>query len=483
MKKLALVLALCLLLSSCSVSEIEELEKDSENEVSAFRVDTSYFGVGFAKSESADPYTSPNKLNSELMGLICEPLFSVTPTFSALPVLCSEYVTQDKTYIFTIRSDATFSDGSSVLPSDVEYSLRAACEADSYYANSLSIVESISSSDKSGTVTVRLRYDNSRFPLLLDIPIIKKGTRGNTLPTGSGLYAPNDDLSALVMRRNHHSKSEGLYSSVALVNVSSTDEMLFEFDNHTISLLSNDPTGTAPLSLMSAAEIYHVPTTRLHYIGFNFRREIFKDKEVRLAIARAIDRESAAKSDFALMGTPSTLPFSPHATAYSEEFAASLSYDGATPIALNEPITLLVNSENNAKLSVAKRIAETLTRLGLPCTVRAESFSDYAAALAGGNFDIYYGEVSLGADFDLTRILQGSLNYGAFYDTSLLALHSAYLSGDEGKDDFLRAFCDVLPFVPIMFKSTAVHTPKNFFETLTPTATNVYYNFAGWTLR
>lgn len=483
MKKLAFLLALIMLLSSCSVSEIEELEKQEKIDSPAFKVDTSYFGVGFAKSESADPYTTSNKLNFELMGLICEPLFSVTPSFDAVPVLCSGYDTNGKTYVFIIRKDATFSDGSAVKPSDVEYSLNAARESGSYFANTLSIIESVTSSDKNGTVTANLRYDNARFPLLLDVPIIKKGTRANTLPTGSGLYAPKEDFSALVMRRNHHSGRESSYSTIGLIDVASTDEMLFEFDNRTISLLSGDPTGTNPLNILSAADLTHVGTTRMHYIGFNFRREIFSDKEVRRAISRAIDRESAAKSDFALMGIPSELPLSPEASAYSEEISKELLYDGATHMPVDKPITLLVNSENNAKLAVAKRISETLTKLGLPCTVRAEKFNDYAASLRNGNFDLYYGEVSLGADFDLSRLLQGSLNYGAFYDAELSSVHSAYLAGDEAKDDFLRMFCDRLPFAPIIFKETAVHTPRNFFETLTPTASNVYYNFSSWTLK
>ena len=481
MKKfISLILALLLLFCSCDISDIEELDGEMSEENAAQPVDTSVFGVGIAKSESADPYTTKNKLNFELCGLICEPLFFLSPTFEATPVLCESYTYSEKTYVFTVKSGVTFSDGSKLTASDVEYSLRAAMEYGSFYATNLSVIESVSSSDRNSTVTVRLRYDNCRLPSLLDIPIIKSGTRDKMLPTGTGLYAPKDDMTALVARSNHHSGKKTKYSVISLVSVAGSDELLFEFDNHAVSLLTSDPTGASPLTPLGASQINNVPTTRMHYIGFNVRKKQLADKSVRAAISRAIDRESAAKNDFALMGVPSPLPIHPDAKSYPAGFAEAFAYDGTTRIELSSPLVLLVNSENPGKLAVCKRISENLTRLGAPCTVHALPFNEYAAALSRGDFDLYYAEVSLGADFDLSRILQGSLNYGGFYDAELSSLYSAYLAKDEAGESFFRAFCERTPFAPIMFKSTAMYTPQGFFEKATPTAQNPYHDFCNW---
>ncbi len=472
-------LAIFLLLSSCDIAEIENLDEEIAGE-NVIHPNNSVFGVAFASGESADPYTTANKLNSELVRLITEPLFSVSADFAARPELCESYTYEDKTYVFKLKSGVTFSDGSALSPRDVEYSLRAALEPASFYSNTLSIIESISSSKKDGTVTIRLKYDNARFPRLLDIPIIKEGTRDEKLPIGTGLYAPKDDLSALVLREGHHSGRIPPYSVISLVDVASTDELLFEFDNHTVSILTSDPTASSALAPLSASEITDIHTTRMHYIGFNMRKAVFADEAVRLAIAKAIDRESAAKNDFALMGTPATLPLHPFSSSYPTEIAGNLTYDSNIQLAPQQPIELLVNSENTGKLAVCKRISETLTRLGAPCTVRALPFGEYASALSRGDFDLYYGEVALGADFDLTRLLQGSLNYGAFYDAELLALHSAYLAGDESRDDFYRSFCKKLPFIPIMFKNTAMYTQQGFFEKSAPTPQNTYNDFFDW---
>ena len=472
-------LALFLLLSSCDMTDIETLDEEIASE-NIIRPNNSVFGVAFASGESADPYTTSNKLNAELVRLTTEPLFSVSADFAARPELCESYTYEDKTYVFKIKGGVTFSDGSALSPRDVEYSLRAALEPASFYSNTLSIIESISSSKKDGTVTVRLKYDNARFPRLLDIPIIKEGTRGEKLPIGTGLYVPKNDFSALVLREGHHSGRIPPYSIISLVDVASTDELLFEFDNHTVSLLTSDPTASSALTPLSASETTDIHTTRMHYIGFNMRKAVFADEAVRLAIAKAIDRESAAKNDFALMGTPATLPLHPFSSSYPSEIAGNLTYDSSIQLALDKPIELLVNSESSGKLAVCKRISETLTRLGATCTVRSLPFNEYASALSRGDFDLYYGEVALGADFDLTRLLQGALNYGAFYDTELLSKHSAYLAGDEARDDFYRLFCRKLPFVPIMFKNTAMYTQQGFFEKSAPTPQNTYNDFFDW---
>ena len=484
--KTLLCLALCLSLfvCSCGVTEIPEADiTEAEQTVEEYSPDTSAFGVAFASNESADPYTTPNKLNFELCGLICEPLFEVSERFDVTPVLCADYTYSDREYTFTIKSGVTFSDGSALSPSDVEYSLRAAAETGSYYASALSVVESIRSSNSKGYVKVRLKYDNARFPALLDIPIVKSDTRKNTFPTGTGIYAPKDDATALVSRDGHHSGKKPRYRTLTLYDVASSDELVFEFDTHNVSLLTSDPTGTVHLSPSSISERTNVPTTLLHYIGFNVRKPLLADKNNRRCIARAIDREAAATGDFALMGNASTLPIHPKSALYDSTAAETLSYDADTPLPFTTPLTILVNNENSGKLAVCKRIADTLTRLGALTTVRALPFDEYRRALSSGDFDLYYAEVALGTDFDITRLTAGSLNFGGFYDASLAAGVAAYLSGDEGLSQFFSAFCDTVPFAPVLFKDTAVYTEKNFFEKINPSPQNVYYNFCGWEIR
>ncbi len=483
---MALFLAIVLLsLCSCGMSEeIEEIvASETKKKVTEPDAINETFGVAYASTESANPYTTSNILNEELAGLICEPLFSLSNSFEAIPILCSDYSYDGKKYTINIKSGVTFSDGSTLTAADVAYSFKEAMKEGSYYASRLSCVESVKAAAKGGYITVSLKYENSRLASLLTFPIVKNKTADKTLPTGTGMYAPSSDMKKLVARSGHHSGEKPLYNEITLTDVSNTDEQIFEFDMHNISLLSADPTGTSPQSPMSAAVMERVPTTQLHYIGFNFKNPALADKSTRLAIAKAIDIKNIAESDFALMGRPASLPMHPDSYVYPSEIASALVYDGNTPLATTEPLTILVNNENSAKLAACKRIAETLTRLGAPTTVSALPFEEYTQALKSGDFSLYYASVALGADFDITKLLSGSLNFGGFNDEELKALHSAYLSGDEAKDEFFTKFCEVIPFVPIMFKDTAVYMQEDFFESCTPTSENLYHDFSSWKLK
>lgn len=484
-----LFFAFSLFLCSCAETELYQDEgfapvDTSFSTESQENAKNDVFSVAFCSSESADPYTSSNKINFELMGLITEPLFSVSDTFEVTPVLCSDYKCHGKVHTFTIKEGVSFSDGSPVKASDVKASILGAAEPSSYYATRLSVVESVVSDNRRRTVTVTLKYENELFPALLDFPIIKEGTRKNLLPVGTGIYAPDKEATVLTARENHHSGNTPLYETINLCNTNASDELLFNFNNLNVSVFTTDPTGTSPQLPSLSVDTINIITTNMHYIGFNTRNPQLASKSIRQAIARAIDRKSIAESDFALMGEASCLPLHPYVSYYPSEQETGLEFESELKIESDEPLTILVNSENGAKLSACNRIAEALTAKGIPTTVRALPFEEYTASLQNGDFTLYYAEVSLGADFDITRIIEGSLNFGGFSDPSLKSALSAYLAApEESINAYVDAFCDTVPFAPIFFKKTAMYTQKNFFTATYPTSQNIYHRFCDWKIK
>ncbi len=479
---LALLAIFAFLLSSCATDTVLDPE---ESPLSApEKPDNSAFGVAFTESDGCDPYKTPSKLNAELMGLICEGLFYVDTSFSPVPCLCESFTNNGSSYTFNIKQGVTFSDGSELTASDVEYSLRAALEQGSSYATRLSDITSVKASSKY-TVTVYLRRENGHLPALLDIPIIKKGTRDDTIPLGTGMFYPSEDRTRLIAKRDHHSGKAPLYSTITLSDVSSTDELIFEFESGVVSIITGDPAGTAPLALRGQNQLYNVPTLRMQYIGFNMSNPILSDASMRRAISRAIDRESAAEKDFALMARPSELPIHPSADG-SDVAAAALAFSPEEKITPPEgaELSILVNSETAGKISVCERIAAELTKRGIPTEVRALPFNEYAKALQSGDFSLYLGEVYLSCDFDLSRIIKtgGALNYGRFANADLDSLMSDYLASDEGKAPFLSKFSELVPIAPVLFRDSAMYSSPGFFESTLATSQNIYTAFNDWRL-
>jgi peptide/nickel transport system substrate-binding protein len=153
------------------------------------------------------------------------------------------------------------------------------------------------------------------------------------------------------------------------------------------------------------------------------------------------------------------------------------------------PLTLLVNSENTARVAAAERIAGQLRSTGLKLTLEKLAFEDYTLALQKGDFDLYLGEVVLTADFDLSALLLpgGALNYGGWSDNAVSPLLSQFrASHGPLRSIHAKSLYDFLaqevPIAPICFKNGCVLTRWGRLSGLSPVRGNVFYHLEGWNI-
>ena len=146
-----------------------------------------------------------------------------------------------------------------------------------------------------------------------------------------------------------------------------------------------------------------------------------------------------------------------------------------------------MNSENSFKVSAAEQIARSLSAFDLSIEVLALPWEEYTAALAAGDFDLYYGEVKLTADWDLSALLGtgGSLNYGGWSSPQTdQLLASCAAASDRGAA--LKNLCAHLrqqsPILPVCFKSTSVLVQTGVVEGLKPTMANPFYDLTACTI-
>ena len=151
-------------------------------------------------------------------------------------------------------------------------------------------------------------------------------------------------------------------------------------------------------------------------------------------------------------------------------------------------LVLLVNEEDRFRLTSAQFIAEHLSLLDWHITVRQLPWEDYLAALAAGEFDLYYGEVRLTADWDLRDLTGtgGALNYGGYTASYTDLLLENLLTADNrpaAARQLLAHLQEVCPIAPICFKNDAVLTHPGVAGNLTPTASSAFYRMDRWTVR
>ena len=149
-------------------------------------------------------------------------------------------------------------------------------------------------------------------------------------------------------------------------------------------------------------------------------------------------------------------------------------------------MTLLVNADSSSKSAIAEYLAESLSLEGvLQIEVEALPWGEYLERLEQGNFDLYYGEVRLTADWDISELIgsNGTLNYGGWSGMDTDAILDAYRSGSEAEQRTLyQHLQEAVAIIPICFKSDSLLTHSGVAENMQPTASNIFYNFSDWTI-
>ena len=146
-------------------------------------------------------------------------------------------------------------------------------------------------------------------------------------------------------------------------------------------------------------------------------------------------------------------------------------------------IRLLVNSDNAFKSAAADQIAASWNALpGVRVTVDKHPYDTYLSMLQSGDFDVYYGETQLTADFDLRPLLSsgGSLNYGGYASESMSTAIAAARSGDS-VTELYQTFLAEMPIVPVAFERGQMIIRKGLIDNYAPTPYNAFANLETWT--
>ena len=450
------------------------------------------FTLPYSSRQTLDPITCSDGMQQVVGSLLYEGLFRLNRQLEPEAVLCGDYHYDPDTltYTFTLRGGLTFSDGSAVTGEDVAATLRRAMTSERYRTR-LYQVTSVTASGS--TVTVKLSTPNTGLPALLDVPIVKAGTESSLVPIGTGPYqlTAGEDGTASLTPNPYWTGGRVPLERVCLSEAADRDTMLYQFSSHDIQLITTDLTGTDPITATGNISYQDADTTVLQYIGFNTQKAPFDQAALRTALAAGIDRSSIIGAFLSGHAAAAQSPVSPVSPLYPSSLDTPYSYDDfANAMALagydtgaERTATLLVNEENAFKVSVAKYLASTLSAFDLKLEVRVLPWEEYTAALAAGDFDLYYGEVKLTADWNLIRLVgtSGSLNYGGWSSVQTDLLLSQYASATD-RAAALEALCAHLrpqaPIVPVCFKATSVLVQSGVAEALTPTMTEPFYGLS-----
>lgn len=447
------------------------------------------FGLAYQLSYGLHPYQCMSLNNRAILSFLYEPLFVINSTFSAVPLLAESYSVSSDGLQTTIvlKQNIRFSNGMAITAADAAYSINSAKDS-AYYGNRLNcITNATASDDRTLVLTTRTAY--GCLPLLLDIPIIPEGSADEDVPIGSGPYVYRDNRT--LMRNNNWWQDAAPlvdFSSIQLTHASTAADIRDNFEYENVNLVLSDPNSAAYVSFHNDYELWTANTTIMQYIGYNLSSNVFSNYGLRGAITYAIDRETLVTENAGGFALPAVLPCSPLADCYDVRLANSYSYslpkyydrlesasvedmdaDGVLDLyvaslgyAVSVSGTMIVCSSSYQRVQAATQVVNALNELGFNLTLKTLDYEDYTAALAAGNFDLYYGEIRLSPNFDLSPFFRsgGSVSYGFLADSTMENLCNRALLNSGNTYDLFKRVCDRGYITPVLFKNHAVFTTR-----------------------
>ena len=409
---IAMLFSLCACNGSKTVMDtISNLGKSKEEEP----IDEIGFTIPYLRTDSLDPYKASNSMNKYISHLIYDSLYNVDGSFKESAVIAESYTISDKALTVKIKSGLKFTDAA--------------------------YLENIDSADASGdnAVTFALKSSDGSEVANLVFPIVKSGSydeastdntddsdgEENTtassgsgytskIPIGSGRYTfvSGNEAKYLQYNKSRLGSYNPKYAKIGLVDISASESFSSLFNLSKIDFYCDnfDSGKYTKFSKISS----NIELTNLVYLGINSQRNELSEPKVRRAIALALNRAELASDSFAGCAVATSLPFHPSyyklsgctlptlniKTDNAENLLDEAGYSNinSSGTRYNEDkvmnLTLLVNSENDFRRSMARGIQQALEKINITVTIREVSYSDYASAVESESFDMYIGETT-----------------------------------------------------------------------------------------
>ena len=475
------------------------------------------FTLNYNPKYSLNPIVATNHSNQLVDSLVYENMLEIDSNFDAIPNIISDWYCNDDGTTWTFNLDTThiFHDGTQVTGKDVRYSLERAIYSDRFSGRFASY-QGCAYDD--AQIVVYLGIGDTQLYKLMNIPVIKYGTyttnREDRPPVGSGPYTFNDDMTQLIAYEGYPGYDTLPVNTIYLAEYTTADEIITAFEDSLIDVVLNDPSSYSNLGFASINEFHSYPTTNLHYVVINHESTIGQYANFRFAMNYAFDREYLEELlDGYAVATP--VPMYPTCSLYPTSFASTIDYDlekclkilnnagimdydddGKLELmngAKDLTITFLLCSDSSAKAGIVNRFKNDMESIGITVEVSAVSWDEYIEALEEGEFDMYYGEIKLRADFDITELFDirttknedYNINYSGCKDTAYGNYINAYLSAPESEQAArYKALCEYLinngGLISIGFEKQQVVTHRGIIRGMNPNMGNPLYNFENW---
>lgn len=370
-----------------------------------------------AEVQGLDPQPAEAARSWMIMGLVYETLVTVDENFEIQPELATAWSQPDPTtYVFTLDTDAKFSNGRALTPADVVGSINRLLKTPSIWTGQLGPVESVEETAPN-EVTVRLASPHAPFlaalantpAAILPMAEIEDGSVDVTKEMlGTGPFVVEE----------HKQDTKWLFTSNTVWRGGDN----FDVKELELQIVKQETTRQASLREGSAGLTNFVSVDSLtqmqgaagvsvvnqlqsdyYYVLLNSQRpgSPLEQQDVRFAINAAIDRQAIADIVFAGTTsptgvTPSTLPGACDPTGLpsaTTDVSKAKSVIEAAELG-SEPLKMLVYTDEPVLTQIAQLIQQQLAEIGVTTEIEqydGATYNNRVFTTKPGNFDLAIG--------------------------------------------------------------------------------------------
>lgn len=490
---LLLLPVLLLLLSACGGDKTNGAAPQNKADGEEAAAQTAVLSLPYYENDALNPYFAESALNRALSSLVFEPLYRVDAAYTAQPVLAQSISADGLTYTVTLK-DAVFSDGSAVTAADAVYAFEKA-KASNWYGSRLAGVASAAA--RGNAVVFTLSAPDLYPESLLTFPIVRRGTAdtADAAAIGSGAYVFSGDM----LSKNPHAPACA-FESISLIHIKNPENLENALEIGNIDYLFTDFSDGDYTRIV--AQNTYLTMNHLVYLGINHTNAALQSAAVRTAIYTAAGKTTAATSGYRGTAVACALPFHPdfcaaqgltagRTAADTEEAEAILSKVGYNRYDKNGKLTngqntlemaILVNNDNNFRLTAAYSLAEDLNAAGFSVAVESVAYDEYARRIAAGEFTLYLGEIKLPENLSLSAFFSGgAASAGLNTALPVFADYAAFCKGEKNAAQFAESFLDDMPFVPICYRAGMAAYSKAVQPAFSTAAYDIYGDISRWT--
>jgi len=395
MKKILLIVVASLWILACGKAEEAEAPKK----------DTLVYAQ-LTEAKSLDPHASTDQYSQRVIANIYDRLVEVDSDMNIVPSLASEWTNLDDTTIeFKLREGVKFHSGKEATSEDVKYSLERAMESPKL-GSLYTLFDRVEAVDKY-TVTVKtkkpfgalLYHLSHKSASIMNKDFVEKnGGEINQVEDGTGAYSLESWTAGdnITLKRNKgYYRGEPAIEYIKIRSIAEENSKVIGLETGEIDIAA-DLESMSRNTILESDELILAETSSfsVQYLGMNVEKPYLKDKNIRKAIAMAIDKNIII--DTILMGAmeeansflaPGVFGYSKTAKTYGynpEEARKLVEESGYKNIELT-----VLTSNNTTRAQICEVIQAQLKEVGIDLKIEVVEWGTFLSATSSGEAELY----------------------------------------------------------------------------------------------